>query len=365
MIHKLFAALFMFAMVLSIFSFSVAAKEALLITSTDPTNGATGVSINKTITITFSKDMSCGSNYSNVKLIYCSNNTTVPMQETIKGNTLALDPVDDLAYNVKYRLFIPRDAVRGANGSVLANDFMANFTTAPPMQTPVSEPVYQTALQWSGRTWYISQDDGWFTPRSDFIWVDSSGNLHVRIAQDENGKWRGVNMWADGAVGYGTYEWHLKSPMNDVMDANSTLGLFIYSGSNPKYHNELDIEFTRWTNPSLQEGTPVIVYYQVQPYTADPTTGTEPNTYRAVASGPDTVHTVEWHKTYVNMTSSGPKMQTRAWHYSDMRYLSKYVPTPDTHLWVFFGVSDGDHSTSTGKPIECVISSVSYARSST
>ncbi|MBV9440290.1 MAG: hypothetical protein JOZ24_09895 [Candidatus Eremiobacteraeota bacterium] len=95
----------------------------------------------------------------------------------------------------------------------------------------------------------------------DGPFVDAQGNLHLRIGQSQ-GVWTCSEVFLDHSLGYGTYEWTVRGPV-DALDTNAVLGLCTYEcvpDGEPK--RELDIEISRWGIPI----DPTNTQYVVQPY---------------------------------------------------------------------------------------------------
>ena len=97
------------------------------ITSTNPTNGATKVARNKTITITFNENIKPGSNYSKITL-KASNGTTITITKSISGKVLNITHSSKLAANTKYTLTIYSGSVTDTAGNPVATKTVT-FTT--------------------------------------------------------------------------------------------------------------------------------------------------------------------------------------------------------------------------------------------
>lgn len=117
-----------------VWSFSTGSTLAPFVIAIDPLNNETNVSINKTITATFSEMM----NPSTV------NGTTFTLKQgsfdiagtvSIVGNTASFNPIVDLLQNQTYTATILTGAENLA-GTGLANDYSWNFTTEPPVAVP-------------------------------------------------------------------------------------------------------------------------------------------------------------------------------------------------------------------------------------
>lgn len=124
---------------------------------------------------------------------------------------------------------------------------------------PVSaqNPTALVPVVWQGELW-AARESGpvaqapstshWLaTP--DTVWVDDQGYLHLagrRIA----GQWysAGVNTIKDN-YGYGTYRFIVESPLANF-DPQTVIGMFTYNQQPADGHQEIDVELSRWGQPS-------------------------------------------------------------------------------------------------------------------
>jgi hypothetical protein len=97
--------------------------------STDPTNGATNVLLNKVITATFSEDMD-PSSISNASFLVKNGSTNVPGTVTFSGRVATFVPTNNLANNTLYTGTITT-AAKDVVGNTLATDYSWTFTTLP------------------------------------------------------------------------------------------------------------------------------------------------------------------------------------------------------------------------------------------
>ncbi len=128
-------------------------------------------------------------------------------------------------------------------------------------------PCDGKALDFSGRRWRVKAsvsavDPGPspFSDRPEDVFVDDHGRLHLRIAQ-HNGDWHSSEVLTDQSLGYGTYTFGVDSRLDEI-DPNAVLGLFTYDTAPDFSHREIDIEFSRWSDPANDVGQ-----FVVQPYT--------------------------------------------------------------------------------------------------
>lgn len=115
--------------------------------------------------------------------------------------------------------------------------------TVTPLQT----------IRFSGYTWNIKTPVTPQGPGPNYwngknVWVDTRGQLHLKISKTADGKWSCGEVYTTEKFGYGTYEWQVEGALN-ALDKNVVLGLFNYSGKDGL--DEMDIEFARWGNDSF------------------------------------------------------------------------------------------------------------------
>ncbi len=107
------------------------------VTSTSPTNGATGVAVNSTISATFSETMN-GSTLTTDSFRLTGGGSTVGGSVSTSGNRATFTPSSNLAYNTTYTATITTDAkAANAANSALASDYTWSFTTTSPSDTTV------------------------------------------------------------------------------------------------------------------------------------------------------------------------------------------------------------------------------------
>jgi len=75
-------------------------------------------------------------------------------------------------------------------------------------------------IEFSGYTWTVEASQGkvgpgpnYFSDSTDNVWVDSDGQLHLRITKDAAG-WHCAEVLLTRSLGYGTYRFYLNSPVD-------------------------------------------------------------------------------------------------------------------------------------------------------
>jgi hypothetical protein len=183
-----------------------------------------------------------------------------------------------------------------AKAVVLALAFMAGFQYA----TSAARTI-----EWSGRTWWVRTSNGnpqgpgpnIFSDSAENVFVDASGNLHLKIRKDANNKWLASEIDLNQSLTYGTYEFEVSSRY-DLFAANVVGGLFTYlspesvaaqtggsvNNGLPDTPHEIDIEFTKaWGSGHL--------YY----VTHDPEAQPAPSAnFRQALNGDFTTHRFTW-----------------------------------------------------------------------
>ncbi len=102
--------------------------------STDPEDKASGVPVNKVITVTFSEDVQQGDSFGQIALKDAVD-TTVDCDVALNSNVLTIDPKDNLDHSTAYTVVIPAGAVADLAGNELAEAYTFSFTTGLPMVT--------------------------------------------------------------------------------------------------------------------------------------------------------------------------------------------------------------------------------------
>jgi len=99
------------------------------VAGTDPANNATGVPVDKAITVTFSEDVQPGPAYGSIALKDAAGRV-VAVTKSLDGKVLSIKPSSNLAYSTTYTVFIPAGAVQDLAGNPFAQNYSFSFTTA-------------------------------------------------------------------------------------------------------------------------------------------------------------------------------------------------------------------------------------------
>ena len=100
------------------------------VTSTNPTNNATGVSLTTPIIITFNENITAGANFTGIYIKNLITGNTVHLaSETINGKTLTIQQSTSRLYNDTYQVNIPAGAVKDTAGNILTANYSYTFQT--------------------------------------------------------------------------------------------------------------------------------------------------------------------------------------------------------------------------------------------
>ena len=101
---------------------------------------------------------------------------------------------------------------------------------------------------WSGQTWTIKSGNGLGPGPNNWaagnVSIDGSGSLNLAINKSL-GKWYCAEVYLASGLGYGTYEFFVKTNTT-TLDKSNVMAGFLYQDDN----NEYDVEWSRWGNAS-------------------------------------------------------------------------------------------------------------------
>ena len=198
-------------------------------------------------------------------------------------------------------------------------------------------------IQFSEHLWRV-KGSGWYGPGPnnfshlpENVWVDAEQRLHVTIKQSNN-VWYSTEVTLADTLGYGDYIFTTFGSLNQLED-RTVLGLFLWQYNNGvdswwNPYNEIDIEYSRWGNP-----TNAIGQYVAQPW------DWAGNIFRYDALfGPDQLssHAFNWLPDRVEFRSwfGGPDDETPENMINTWTYFGPHIPRPEQprvhmNLWYF------------------------------
>jgi hypothetical protein len=124
-------------------------------------------------------------------------------------------------------------------------------------------PQAPKVLTFSGYEWQVRQIPSDRGGQNDYdpanAWTDSDGCLHLRLAM-RDGHWTSSEVILTRALGYGTYAFTVRD--TSTLDPAAALGMLTWDEQDgDPNHREMDIEISRWGDPSIPNAQ-----YVLQPY---------------------------------------------------------------------------------------------------
>ncbi|MDZ4182391.1 MAG: T9SS type A sorting domain-containing protein [Candidatus Cloacimonadaceae bacterium] len=236
----------------------------------------------------------------------------------------------------------------GATSPVVLFDQITCYSTSIPTMDDMQWDDFPDGrvVEFSNRSWRV-KGTGFYGPGPNnfshlpqSIWVDAEDRLHLTIKQI-GGTWYSTEVALEEALGYGDYIFTTLGALN-LLDLRTVLGLFIWqygptwdpgmSWWNP--YNEIDVEYSRWGNPSNQIGQ-----FVVQPWDwagnitrYDAVFGADQLSSHAFKWLPDRVEFRSWY--------GGPEDETATSLISTWNYYGPHIPRPEQprvhmNLWYF------------------------------
>jgi hypothetical protein len=216
----------------------------------------------------------------------------------------------------------------------------------------VDRPPYARTLQFSGYTWGVKATPdpvgpgpNRFSDLPSDVWVDADGHLHLKIV-NRDGLWYSTEVVLNGSLGYGTYTFSMVSRV-DQLNPNVVLGLFTWDDTAPgNNYREIDIEFSRWGNPTALNSQ-----YVVQPYT------TPANLHRfgTTLESSLSTHFFDWRTEQIKFGSyqglpANPGSPIESWTYAGADNPPPGIENVRLNLWLMEGKAPTD-----GQEVEVVV----------
>lgn len=208
-------------------------------------------------------------------------------------------------------------------------------------------PLVKKTIHFSGYDWTVrtaGSDRGGepneYDPEN--AWTDDKGYLHLRM-QERNGRWSCAEVNLMRSLGYGTYRFVVQNSAH--LAPSAVVGLFTWDElGSLDTRKELDIELSRWGNPSSKNSQ-----YVVQPFYIPE------NVVRFSTPGGVMTHLFHWEPGKATFqTLRGRPEAAHAAPISEHTFTSG-IPTPASET-VHIDLYDFHHSkTSTQHPDEVVI----------
>lgn len=194
--------------------------------------------------------------------------------------------------------------------------------------SPVARVVSFAGYAWSVKasTEPVGPGPNVFSDDQANVRVDGAGRLHLAIV-NRGGAWTCAEVINMTHLGYGAYTWTLDGDVTRLA-AHAVLGMFTWSDDPAHAHREIDIEFSRWGNPSaLRSGL-----YAIQTGALPPPLSSSFALPRSAAS----VHTMTWRPRGVRFQSTAGG-STHRWSHAGPEVPVPGDETPRINLWLYEG----------------------------
>lgn len=181
-------------------------------------------------------------------------------------------------------------------------------------------PESPKVLAFSGYDWLVRQipsdRGGQNDYHADNAWVDAAGLLHLRLARRDV-HWTSAEVILTRSLGYGTYAFTVRD--TSALDPAAAFGMFTWDEEAlDQNHRELDIDISRWGDPSVPNAQ-----YVLQPYYVPA------NVARFSAPAGTLTHAFRWEPGRVSFRTARGRNATATDLVSRKEFASG-VPSPGT-----------------------------------
>jgi methionine-rich copper-binding protein CopC len=112
----------------SAYNFTFTTIPLLKVTTTNPLENATGISLTSPVTVKFNENITSGSNFNGIYIKNISTGKVMTLaSEKINGSTLTIVMSRSRLYNDVYEVVIPVDAVHDVFGDNLSSAYIFTF----------------------------------------------------------------------------------------------------------------------------------------------------------------------------------------------------------------------------------------------
>jgi hypothetical protein len=239
--------------------------------------------------------------------------TDIEPDSTWKNQTHLGTDYAALLVEADYRPAYKRDKLPEVGDKVVA---VASVEAIPVGGTPpVPKTVQFSGYEWQVRSGEIDRKGEAVDFDSDNVWTDEKGFLHLRISK-KGENWTCAELMLTRSLGYGTYRFVVRDISN--LDPAAVLNMSTWDELNAgQYHREMDIEITRWGDPTSRN-----LQYIIKPDTL------ATNVVRfSIPAGIQT-HSLQWQQgTALFKTVRGAGADVKAEVIAEHQF-SSGVPTP-------------------------------------
>jgi hypothetical protein len=214
-------------------------------------------------------------------------------------------------------------------------------------------PGISRVVHFSGYDWIVrsTESDHGGEPNAydpDNVWTDEKGYLHLRMAK-RNGHWTCAEVNLNRNLGYGTYRFVVHDTAH--LRPSAVLGLFTWDDMHSEgFHNELDIELSRWGDAKGKN-----VQYVVQPFYVPE------NFYRFTAPAGPVTYQLRWEAGRATFTTFAGNSANSGAKPIGGHLFTSGIPTP-AYETVRIDLYDFHHAENPSQiPTEAVIERFDYS----
>lgn len=221
---------------------------------------------------------------------------------------------------------------------------------ATPTQTPIQAPTPTqiSTIDFAGYTWKVKKGTGGPGPNnwnnySDAVFTDSENQLHLVVKKTEGSdKFYSSEVSLPSSLGYGLYKFEIASRV-DQIDQNLVAAPFLYQDDD----HEIDIEFSRWTNPTGKN-----YQYVIQPFKVE---GNRVRYNLNLDDSPST-YEINWQPDSIQFRAVQNGIEMHQWAYTGANNFTPGREKVHINFWMYQGLSPID----TTKDHEFIIKDFSF-----
>jgi len=210
-------------------------------------------------------------------------------------------------------------------------------------------------IEFAGRQWFVKSGYGgpgpnYWSDSEQSVWVDGNGRLHLKL-RNLGGTWYAAEVYSVERTRYGLHRFYVDAPL-DSPDENVVFAPFLYQDD----EHEIDIEFTKWGNPS----NPNNAQYVVQPWYH---TGNLER-FSLALNGTFSTHYMDWRSSYIQFKSIHGHYQEPpdpGFLINDWLYVGDDIPPEEGNLRIHMNLwLVGGNPPSDGQEVEVIIADADF-----
>jgi hypothetical protein len=158
----------------------------------DPGNQDTGIPIGKSVTVFFNKMVEMAEGYHNIKLFDSGGGELLIDVYWGGGDRIFIAPsIFTMRTGEKYKLFIPRNAVKDSKGNNLATDITSYFTTQHNFSKPEDTRDYKV---WTSTPIKVKWDKVWKIEFNQELELDTISYSNIHVNNDKTNEYHPIKL---------------------------------------------------------------------------------------------------------------------------------------------------------------------------